>query len=209
MSGLTIYRTGFLSGLSGSGIQYLNEEELNALTSVWQAYYYESGKKAKKVSRGRYFLTYLFLRFSGARLSEILSINDARDIDWRNNEIKIRTLKTRRKNAGRIVPLPPAVLQELARYLMEYPEMKEKVFKLDPRNFRRTFFELAVKAGIPKEKAHPHILRHSRAMELIKAGIPLTIIQNLLGHVSLNSTAVYLKFSNIEARILLKEKGLL
>jgi len=50
-----------------------------------------------------------------------------------------------------------------------------------------------VKAGIPREKAHPHILRHSRAMEMIKAGMPLTIIQNILEHASLNSTAVYLK----------------
>ena len=92
---------------------------------------------------------------------------------------------------------------------MEYPEMRGKVFKIDPRNFRRTFFELAVKAGIPEEKAHPHILRHSRAMEMIKAGIPLTIIQNILGHASLNSTAVYLRFSNMEAKMLMKEKGLL
>lgn len=66
-----------------------------------------------------------------------------------------------------------------------------------------------MKAGIPREKAHPHVLRHSRAMEMIKAGIPLTIIQNVLGHATLNSAAVYLKFSNVEARMLLKEKGLI
>jgi len=210
MADLTVYKAGFLTSFSsGTGIQYLNEDELNALTSVWQAYYHEAGKKAKKVNRGRYFLTYLFLRFSGARLSEVLSIDDTRDIDWRNNEVKIRTYKTRRKNAGRIVPLSPAVLQELARFLMEYPEMKGKVFKIDSRNFRRTFHDLAVKAGIPEEKAHPHILRHSRAMEMIKAGIPLTIIQNILGHASLNSTAVYLKFSNVEAKMLMREKGLI
>jgi len=210
MADLTVYKAGFLTSLSsGTGIQYLSEEELNNLTAVWQSYYYEAGKKAKKPNRGKYFLTYLFLRFSGARLSEVLSIDDEKDIDWRNNEVKIRTYKTRRKNAGRIVPLPPAVLQELARFLMEHPGMKGKVFKVDPRNFRRTFFELAVKAGIPEEKAHPHILRHSRAMEMIKAGMPLTIIQNILGHASLNSTAVYLKFSNVEAKMLMREKGLL
>jgi len=65
-----------------------------------------------------------------------------------------------------------------------------------------------VKAGIPKEKAHPHILRHSRAMEMIKTGIPLTIIQNILGHTSLNLTAVYLRFSNVGAKMLMREKGL-
>jgi len=33
-------------------------------------------EKGKKTNRGKYFLTFLFLRFSGARLSEVLSIND-------------------------------------------------------------------------------------------------------------------------------------
>ena len=210
MTKLTPFKTSFLTSLSSIGtIQYLSEEELNELTAVWQSYYYDAGKKAKRLNRGKYFLTYLFLRFTGARLSEVLSINDETDVDWKNGEVKIKTYKTRKKNAARIVPLPPVVLQELARFLMEFPQVKGKVFKLDPRNFRRTFFELAVKAGIPKEKAHPHVLRHSRAMEMIKAGIPLTIIQNVLGHASLNSTAVYLKFSNVEARMLLKEKGLI
>jgi len=143
MTNLTVYKTGFLASLSsGTEIQYLSEEELNNLTAIWQSYYYEARKKAKKPNRGRYFLTYLFLRFSGARLSEVLSIDNEKHIDWRNNEVKIRTYKTRRKNVGKIVPLSPAVLQELARYLMEYPEMRGKVFKVDPRNFRRTFLSL-------------------------------------------------------------------
>ena len=79
--------------------------------------------------------------------------------NFRNFICRFETL-SHSKNTGRIAPLPPAVLQELARYLMEYPEMRGKVFKIEPRNFRRTFYEFVVKAGIPKEKAHPHILRH-------------------------------------------------
>lgn len=210
MTNLVSYKAGFLASFSsGAGIQYLNEEELNNLTAVWQVYYYEAGKKAKKPNRGRYFFTFLVLRYTGARLGEVLSIDDEKDIDWRNGEIKIKTLKSRKKRAERIVPVPHIVLQELARYLMEYPEMKGKVFKLDQGNFRRVFYELSRKAGIPGEKAHPHVLRHTRAMEMIKAGIPLTIIQNILGHASLNSTAVYLRFSNQESKMLLREKGLL
>ena len=48
MANLTAYKAGFLTSLSsGTGIQYLSEEELNNLTAVWQSYYYEAGKKAK------------------------------------------------------------------------------------------------------------------------------------------------------------------
>jgi len=46
-------------------------------------------------------------------------------------------------------------------------------------------------------------------MEMIKAGILLTIIQNILGHASLDSTTVYLRFSNVEAKMLMREKGLI
>ncbi|HDD43550.1 MAG TPA: hypothetical protein ENG63_01620 [Candidatus Desulfofervidus auxilii] len=46
-------------------------------------------------------------------------------------------------------------------------------------------------------------------MELVKVGILLTIIQNLLGHVSLNLTVVYLKFSNTKAKMLMREKELI
>ena len=50
--------------------------------------------------------------------------------------------------------------------------------------------------GIPKELAHPHILRHTRAIELLRAGVPVTVVQDLLGHSALTTTAVYLRISN-------------
>jgi site-specific recombinase XerD len=57
--------------------------------------------------------------------------------------------------------------------------------------------------------AHPHVLRHTRAMELVRAGVPLTIVQQILGHSNLNTTAVYLQFSGQEAKAILKERGLI
>jgi integrase/recombinase XerD len=49
---------------------------------------------------------------------------------------------------------------------------------------------LAVRAGIQK-RVHPHGLRHSRAVDLVKQGVPLTIIQAAYGHASLQTTATY------------------
>lgn len=45
----------------------------------------------------------------------------------------------------------------------------------------------------------PHILRHSKAMHLYEAGVPLPYIRDILGHVELSTTEVYARAS-IEAK---------
>ena len=102
-----------------------------------------------------------------------------------------------------------SVTSEIATYLAEFPEQRGRVFKLDQGNFRRVFYERAKEADIPKDLAHPHILRHTRAIELLRTGVPVTIVQDLLGHSALTTTAVYLRISGQEAKGILREKGLI
>jgi integrase/recombinase XerD len=42
---------------------------------------------------------------------------------------------------------------------------------------------------------HPHVVRHSRAMHLYEAGIPLPYIRDILGHVDLSTTEIYARVS--------------
>ena len=42
---------------------------------------------------------------------------------------------------------------------------------------------------------HPHVLRHSRAMHLYDAGVPLPYIRDILGHVDLSTTEIYARAS--------------
>jgi site-specific recombinase XerD len=46
-------------------------------------------------------------------------------------------------------------------------------------------------------------------MEMVRAGVPLTIVQGILGHANLNTTAIYLQFSGQEAKAILKDRGLI
>lgn len=188
-------------------IEYLSDDQLNALTQSFMDFF-ENGVGMLRKKRGRYWIVYLFLRFTGARLNEVLSIDDNTDIDFRNYEVKLITLKQRSKTF-RIVPVPSQAISELATYLAQFPDAKGKVFKLIDRNFRVIFSKLGKKAGIPKDLAHPHILRHTRALELLRAGVPVTAVQALLGHASLTTTAIYLRLSGQEIKWILKEKGLI
>jgi site-specific recombinase XerD len=41
------------------------------------------------------------------------------------------------------------------------------------------------------QRAHPHMLRHTRAMHLYRQGLPLPLLADYLGHASIESTRIY------------------
>jgi len=49
-------------------------------------------------------------------------------------------------------------------------------------------------AGVEKN-VHPHIFRHSRAMHLLQDGMPMEVIQKLLGHANISTTQIYARLS--------------
>jgi integrase/recombinase XerD len=58
------------------------------------------------------------------------------------------------------------------------------------------FRSYAATAGIPQNRHHPHVLRHSIAVHLMNAGWDLADVQKWLGHASIASTLIYAKVSN-------------
>lgn len=48
---------------------------------------------------------------------------------------------------------------------------------------------------LARVKISPHILRHSKAMHLYEAGVPLPYIRDILGHVDLSTTEIYARAS--------------
>ena len=202
-------------------IKYLMPHEIDALTMAFQRWFDSANSKGKqRCTRGRYWLTYLMLRFTGARLGEVVQIDDTADIDFRAAEVRIVTLKRREGKPKRLVPIPDKVISEIATFLATEPNMRGRVFSVDANNFRKIFYARALDAGIFQESIdsstgqksihpHPHTLRHTRAIELVRAGVPVPAVQSVLGHASMLTTAEYVRLTNSEVKTILKEKGLI
>jgi integrase len=68
----------------------------------------------------------------------------------------------------------------------------QKGGRLDRSQFFRLFRAIAADAGLPPEKRHPHVLKHSIASHLISANVNLALVKQALGHKSINSTMRYI-----------------
>lgn len=62
---------------------------------------------------------------------------------------------------------------------------------LTPSAVRQSLRDVARAAGIRRRIA-PHQLRHCHAVELVREGVPVHILQRQLGHANLAVTTVYL-----------------
>jgi integrase/recombinase XerD len=135
----------------------------------------------------------------GLRAGEVAGLQLG-DIEWRAGTLMIRATKTRR---SRVLPMPAGLGRTLVSYLRVRPTTPHRhlfvrlgVLHGDPvtASVVRSAVRLAYRrAGLPPTYTGTHRLRHSVATRLVSAGASLKEVADVLGHTSLDSTAIYTK----------------
>ena len=173
-------------------IEYLEFEEIRAVLDVID----------RSTTDGRRDYALLALMFNtGARVQEIVDLK-ATDLEL-SSPFSVRLFGKGRKE--RICPIFPETAQVLREYLEEQgadirkpvavfrnhvggPLTRFGVRYILAKHLRKA---AGVRPSLGKKRLHPHSMRHSTAVYLLKSGVDPSSIAHWLGHVSVNTTNKY------------------
>lgn len=134
---------------------------------------------------------------AGLRISEVINLK-LTDID--SERMVIRIVQSKR-NKDRYAVLSPVLLSMLRNY---WWAARPKSYLFPGRSLERPMSVSTVQrackaagqaAGIEKQVT-PHTLRHSFATHLLESGTDVRVLQALLGHSNIRTTAIYTHVSN-------------
>jgi integrase/recombinase XerD len=135
----------------------------------------------------------------GLRISEATQLKTS-DIDRPRMQLRVRDGKGAK---GRVLPLSERLLKELINYWRAQRQGKaghdspwlflgKKAGQPMGRDTGQNIYYTALEKSGVRRKGGIHLLRHSFATHLIESGVELPVVQHLLGHSSIKTTALYL-----------------
>ncbi len=138
---------------------------------------------------------------AGLRASEVLSLKVS-DIDSARMLLHVEQGKGRKDRQAMLSPMLLDILREwyrIGRPVAWLFPGQNPVNPLTPRQLNRVCHMAAQLAGIGK-RVSLHTLRHSFATHLLEQDIDIRVIQVLLGHAKLNTTALYTRVATSSIR---------
>lgn len=129
---------------------------------------------------------------AGLRAMEVVTLKVA-SIDSQRMLMRVEQGKGRRDRSAMLSPQLLELLRDwyrIARPRIYLFPGRDKISPMTTRQFNRIVHEAARLAGLPAWVS-PHTLRHSFATHLLEQNIDVRVIQVLLGHANLDSTARY------------------
>lgn len=150
--------------------------------------------KEQLLKEKKYKLYFLirFMASTGMRISEVLQLT--------TDDIRIGHCNIRSKgNKERRVYIPSALSYEAMMWMTEYHVNSGYVFinrfgeRMSSSGARYLIKHYGMKYGIPESHLHPHAFRHRFALNFIGVHKDISMLSDLLGHESIETTRIYLK----------------
>jgi molybdate transport system regulatory protein len=144
---------------------------------------------------------FLLIRYTGAKLNEVLDLNPFQDIDHKRQSVLFRNADGG-GHTDREVQISEILCKEISSMLADhdFAASIRNTFSVDPAFVRRKFYEQAQACGLPKRLGGPEMIRKARGTELMQGNVPLPAVQKILGHSTPNLTSSYVTFSEDEIR---------
>jgi molybdate transport system regulatory protein len=183
----------------------LDNARLQQLEQSFREWAADSRRQDVRLSRLSVLLIFLLIRYTGAKLNEVLSLKVDKDIDLFRQAVVYRA-----EGNGALEPREVYISQALTAEIrdkigtLKDHKDQERPLDLDPGFVRRKFYERAQACGLPKQLSGPEAIRKARGVELMQSNIPLPAVQMILGHSTPNQTSSYVAFSKEEIQAVAK-----
>ena len=142
----------------------------------------QEARKAISLAREPFNYIFEFLYRTGLRIGELEKLTPER-VQKEGDEYILHVIG--KGNKERVLRVSSQVFALLKK--AGWPNLPSR------RNIQKEARRVGKEMG---RRVTPHIFRHSFAIRLLAEGKPITLVQALLGHSSLNTTAVYTKMSS-------------
>jgi len=117
------------------------------------------------------------------------------DMDWEHGMVRMR----RKGGRTETVNISDRGLDALRKWIQTRMVNSERMFMdLEYQDVLRIVKRVGDRAGV---KLTPHVLRHSRAVQMLDAGADIHTVQGVLGHTSINTTMdVYARLRPVDLK---------
>ncbi len=180
--------------------QCLDTIDLTRLEACFRKWAQSAARKDVRLSRRRMLIVFLIIRYTGAKLNEVLDLNPFTEIDFEKNSIFFKGSGAH--HLSRQVSVSTLLAREIQQALAdsEFKNFLSRGFGVDAGFVRRKFYERAVECGFSRRLAGPEMIRRARAVELMQSSLPLQVVQMMLGHFApaLRSTNVAFSENDIQ-----------
>ena len=152
----------------------LDTARLHQLEQAFRKWAVDSPRADVRVSRLRILITFLLIRYTGAKLNEVLALDLFQDIDKEKHAVIYGGTGSDTASKSRTVHLSESLCHEVLELIRTplFREKQDRMPDLDPGFVRRKFYERAAACGFAKKLGGPEAIRRARAVELCRAICP-------------------------------------